>query len=630
MIISNLEFIIFLLAIVGILRFIFSSKRKQDRLLIHRLYLIVSWLFLSWLLALVAVRLTDPNNLKLLYVWDALTNLGASFLPVFSVYIALTFVKGWEHLPRACYLLLIVPIITNIIVWTNPLHHLHYRVFSMLQSEIVFGPYVYVSGLYGYLLLMISTIIMINFAVKNRNRLYTMQVILLSLGNLIPLAVSAATTFSLLPLGVGATPIGFIFTIVLTGIAIYRLHLLDIKPIGIQQVLHWISDCYLILSDQAIVVDCNEPFLQVFGESYGISEGMSLHECLQEEDIQNKTPLYNLLISLESCRETGSNISYEQAVGMHKQEGFIKAYYIVDITALVVQDKLSGFVVIFKDITQVKRSMQQLQDSQRRMMEQERLAFLGQMAGGLAHNLKTPIMSISGCTSAIDNLVQECEASQNDPEVLPEDYREIYGEMHEWMKRIHEACSYMSEIISAIKGQAANVSTSDHMEFSLGELVRRSVLLVRHELLSSGCTLRVEDPFDREAFLQGDINNLIQVLNNLISNAVYAQKEKGGGEIVVGMEQEDKSLKIYVKDHGPGVDPRVKARLFREMITSKGTMGTGLGLYISDAVIKGKFGGYMWTADNPEGGATFGFSIPLEAVRFGPLKKKEVSSDEKE
>ena len=116
MIISNLEFIIFLLAIVGILRFIFSSKRKQDRLLIHRLYLIVSWLFLSWLLALVAVRLTDPNNLKLLYVWDALTNLGASFLPVFSVYIALTFVKGWEHLPRACYLLLIVPIITNIIV----------------------------------------------------------------------------------------------------------------------------------------------------------------------------------------------------------------------------------------------------------------------------------------------------------------------------------------------------------------------------------------------------------------------------------------------------------------------------------------------------------------------------------
>ena len=61
------------------------------------------------------------------------------------------------------------------------------------------------------------------------------------------------------------------------------------------------------------------------------------------------------------------------------------------------------------------------------MMEQERLASLGQMIGGLAHNLKTPIMSISGCISAVETLVEECLESLDDPGVTEEDYREIYG-----------------------------------------------------------------------------------------------------------------------------------------------------------------------------------------------------------
>ena len=59
--------------------------------------------------------------------------------------------------------------------------------------------------------------------------------------------------------------------------------------------------------------------------------------------------------------------------------------------------------------------MQQLRDSQARMMEQERLASLGQMIGGLAHNLKTPIMSISGCISAVENLVEECRGQPGRP-----------------------------------------------------------------------------------------------------------------------------------------------------------------------------------------------------------------------
>ena len=108
--------------------------------------------------------------------------------------------------------------------------------------------------------------------------------------------------------------------------------------------------------------------------------------------------------------------------------------------------------------------MQRLQDSQNRMMEQERLASLGQMVGGLAHNLKTPIMSISGSASAMENLIEECKTSVGDPDVTADDYREIYAEMDTWISRLREACAYMSDIITAVKGQAKNRRTSDETE----------------------------------------------------------------------------------------------------------------------------------------------------------------------
>ena len=131
----------------------------------------------------------------------------------------------------------------------------------------------------------------------------------------------------------------------------------------------------------------------------------------------------------------------------------------------------------------------------------------------------------------------------------------------------------------------------------------------------------------KEISLSGDINNLIQVLDNLLSNAIYAQKQAGGGEILVKVDYDEENLKISVADRGTGVSPHVREKLFKSMVTSKGTMGTGLGLYISNAVVRGKFGGSMWVEDNPGGGAVFGISIPIQMVHIiDAVKKNEGNS----
>ena len=77
-------------------------------------------------------------------------------------------------------------------------------------------------------------------------------------------------------------------------------------------------------------------------------------------------------------------------------------------------------------------------------------------------------------------------------------------------------------------------------------------------------------------------------------------------------------LHIAVKDRGPGLGPGIKEKLFKSMVTNKGAMGTGLGLYISSAAVKGKFNGNMWVEDREGGGCIFGLSIPLELVHIRP------------
>lgn len=618
--VSNLSAVIFVVCLIAIALFCIWSVKTGRMQLIHKLYLMISLSFALWSVAMLGIKFTDLADKPVLFLFDAMTYVGGAFAPVFTLCIALVFAKGYEKMPKWSWALFIMPVLTTVVVWTNPWHHLMYRVFSVIKSEIVFGPYMYVAGLSSYVYLTVSIVLMISFAVKNGSGLYRKQCLLFCLGGLCPLIVSMIATFSPVNMPITATPLSFIPTIVFNGIAIYQLHLLDIRPIALQHILDWIPDCYLILSDKGLVLSFNKPFETVFASTYGIKENRYLSDCAKEEDVSGKTAIYNMITAVDACRESGSGISYEQAVTLQRDGAVQKNYYVTDVSPLDIKEKRSGYVVIFKDITPLKKSMQKLQDSQTRMMEHERFAFLGQMMGGLAHNLKTPIMSISGCISAADTLVQECLDSLGDPQVEPDDYREIYGEIRGWFDKVRESSAYMSDIITAIKGQANSVSAFDDADFTLEELIKRTNLLMRHELMSSGCTLAYELDTSRDIHLHGDINNLIQVMNNLISNAIYAQKHSGGGTITIGADERGGMLRIFVKDTGPGVDEKVRGRLFKEMITSKGTMGSGLGLYISNAVVRGKFGGTMWAEENPGGGSIFGLSLPMDAVHITDKK----------
>ena len=625
MYISNLLMTLYLLVIIATAGFVVAIVRTRQILLIHKTYFAAAGFLVLWLLALIAVKFTDPANTGLLVILDGITTVGGAFIPPCSLLFAICYTKEFDNnLPRRYYGLFIVPTITALLIFTNEHHHLYYSVFSLVSTQVQFGPYFMVHFLYTFTCVALSIFIIVRFAFKTKNRLHILQASLFTIGTLAPSVTNLLVMTNVIQASIAVMPLGFIVTMIFHSIVIFRLHFFDIKPIAIQQLINWIADCYLVTNQSGLVISYNRPFMELFGNQYQIRENLRLQECIQTEDVENKTAMYNLLTAIRSSQESHARVTYEQAVSLQDNGETIKRFYMAEVTPLIIKGEVCGFLSILKDITQIKKNMQKLQDSQVRMMEQERLAFLGQMVGGLAYNLKTPIMSISGGVSAVETLISESRVSLGDPEVNEEDYLEIYSEMDGWLHRIREACAYMSDIISAVKGQASNMNVSSSTDFSLSETFKRVSLLLRHELLNRHCNLVIEGmPDERDILIHGDINNLVQVINNLVSNAIDAQLPQGRHDIVIGVGWDSEALKITIKDYGAGISAKVRQKLFQEMVTSKGNLGTGLGVFISNTVIRAKFNGSMWFDDNPEGGTIWGISIPLDNTTISDGKGGE-------
>lgn len=282
---------------------------------------------------------------------------------------------------------------------------------------------------------------------------------------------------------------------------------------------------------------------------------------------------------------------------------------------VISNDEIGDLVLSFNEVQHnSKKQVELIKDNQDILMEQERLATLGQMVGGIAHNLKTPIMSISGAGEGLKDLIKEYDESIGDLEVTEQDHHEIANEMKNWVQKIEDYTEYMSDIITTVKGQAVTLSNREVISFTVGELVKRVDILMKYELKHSLTDLNVIMNVKEDLCLKGDINSLIQVLNNLISNAIQAYGENDKKEIDLKFEYTGKNsdkLLISVRDYGKGIPQEVQNKLFKQMVTTKGKNGTGLGLFMSYSNIRAHFNGNMRFESVEGTGTVFYIELPI-------------------
>lgn len=289
-----------------------------------------------------------------------------------------------------------------------------------------------------------------------------------------------------------------------------------------------------------------------------------------------------------------------------------KSYAEIQKLPVTSNDIVGELVKTFNGIQVLNQeNISKIYNSQNMLMERERLASLGQLISGIAHNLKSPIMSISGAVQGLDDLVNEFDNSIGNPIVNDSDFHDIAKDMREWLNKINSYTEYMSDVITAVKGQAVNLSNNEEMYFTIGELFKTVNILMKHELKQSVTYLVMSMQIDENTQINGNVNSLVQVINNMISNSIQAYNGKKEQEIDLIATKENNNLIITIKDFGPGLPEGVKDKLFKEMVTTKGKNGTGLGLYMSYSTIKGKFNGEITVETSENKGTAFHIIIPL-------------------
>lgn len=222
--------------------------------------------------------------------------------------------------------------------------------------------------------------------------------------------------------------------------------------------------------------------------------------------------------------------------------------------------------------------------AQRELSNAEKLASVGRLAGGVAHEINNPAGVILGRATF---LLDEGD--------LPPDVR---GDL--------EVVARQAERIRRITGQLlrfARQSTGERAPVDLADVARSAVALVRLEARGKGC--RVEEALDPHV-VTGDAHSLEQVTYNLLRNAVHAAK----AHVVVRTGPAG----LVVEDDGPGVAPEHLGRLFEPFFTTKPAgEGTGLGLAVSHGIVE-EHGGRLFAENRAEGGARFTVELPPMAA----------------
>ena len=133
---------------------------------------------------------------------------------------------------------------------------------------------------------------------------------------------------------------------------------------------------------------------------------------------------------------------------------------------------------------------------------------------------------------------------------------------------------------------------------------------MKHELKNAYIYLNVLMKIDENQIIHGNVNVLVQVVNNMISNAIQAYDGKHDQNIQLEISKDSGNVIFSVTDFAGGLPKEVQDRLFKEMVTTKGKNGTGLGLYMSYSNIKAHFGGDITYQTEDGKGTTFNILIP--------------------
>lgn len=265
----------------------------------------------------------------------------------------------------------------------------------------------------------------------------------------------------------------------------------------------------------------------------------------------------------------------------------------------MVAEQLTGAVIrtlltenIKEQNQKLRKTLKELEETQLQLINSEKLASLGQLVAGVAHEINTPLGSINSNNEMLKRIIEKNIVAEN-TEII-KDLNEIDTEA---IKRI-------TNIVKSLK-KFVRLDEAEQQPADINKELDLTLQLINHEVKNK---VTVVKNYSEVPMVNCYVNMLNQVFMNILVNACHSIKEKG--KIVITTGVEDNMLKVSIKDNGCGISEKNKSKIFNVGFTTKGIgAGTGLGLAISQKIIAKHKGTITFTSQ--EGiGTEFVVKIP--------------------
>jgi len=270
-----------------------------------------------------------------------------------------------------------------------------------------------------------------------------------------------------------------------------------------------------------------------------------------------------------------------------------------------------SIIEVLRDITERKRAVEREKQLQHELYLSSRLASVGELAAGVAHEINNPLTGILGFSQRLLRRSVDKEVSRD-------------------LERIHNealrAAKVVQNLLTFARRREPKKQYSD-----INDIVQKALELRAYELKTGNIEV-ITDLTPNLPQVVVDLHQIQEVFLNIILNAEQAVTEaKGGGKLGIKTQQIKEHIRISFSDDGPGVPAQHLDKLFDPFFTTRGEMGgTGLGLSICHGIVA-EHGGRIYVKSKPEKGATFFVELPImsETVAESRGVKEEAISRSK-
>ena len=292
---------------------------------------------------------------------------------------------------------------------------------------------------------------------------------------------------------------------------------------------------------------------------------------------------------------------------------FVEEQEHVESKNQALENRLSARTDALKESNQeLLSTLEKLHEFQDQLVETEKMASLGDMVAGIAHEVNTPIGLGVTASSLLADKLSEIKMAFDNQTLKSSQLKKFLTDSDENVAIIFRNLERAAKLISSFKKVAVDQSSAESRTFNVSGLVDEVLLTISAKIESANVNVKVNCP--EELYITSKPGPINQILINLILNSIFhAFDGLDNGTITINIMNLSDQLHINYRDDGNGIDESIKAKIFDPFTTTKrGSGGSGLGMHLVYNLVTQALDGHITLEEEEERGVSFDITFPVE------------------